>query len=96
MLPDDAVRVTPAEFPVKMILAVVIVRSDPEESVMEPTVAVRLTAVEAVVFAVVIAVDPRLMLPRELVRTTVPASVFTLVTAKFPVAAVKLKSIPED
>ena len=84
-MPAVAVRVKPAVFPVKIILAVVLVRSDPEESVMDPTVAVRLTAV-----------DPRLILPRDVVRATVPASVFTLVTARLPVAAVKLKLIPED
>ena len=51
ILPDKAVRLIPAPAPVTQIFAVEAVRSEPVESMMEPVVAVMLTAL-AVVFPV--------------------------------------------
>ena len=94
IFPAEAVRVTVGLLPVTMMLAVEAVRSEPEVSKILSSVEVIVTAV-AVVLAVVMAVEPRLTLRSEAARVTVPASVFTLVTFKCPVARVNEKLRPE-
>ncbi len=89
-----AVKVTRAFPPVTMMLAVVAVRSDAEESRIAPLVAETDTA-EVVVLDVVTAVAPKLTFPAEAAKVIVPASVLRLVTFKCPVAAVNEKLIPE-
>ena len=88
-----AVNVARALGPVRIMLAVVAIKSRLELSIMALAVDVIVTA-EVAALAVVIALDAKFTSPADAVKVTVPASVLMLVTFNVPVVAVNVKSRP--
>ena len=76
ILPDDAIRLTPALAPVTLIFAVVAVRSEPVESVIEPAVEVTLTALAVALAVTSPLVHKETFLPAK--RVIVPFEELTL------------------
>ena len=97
ILPDAAIRLTPALAPVTLIFAVVAVRSEPVESVIEPAVEVTLTALAVALAVTSPLVHKETFLPAKRVIVPVPEELTLDDRVISPAAVAAVTDIlPED